>query len=583
VIANTSATVTSPSRSNRQLNTRLRPFQLAPTTYPEALVGNSSYGGKRQALIENREHLTTQQDNAAASYYSLALAISLLTAAYLIWFCRVRLLWNDELLAMQYDQLPTFAASWNAILHYPTVFEPPTYHLLSELAMRLLGVNALALRLPSLIGLVLMQWALFALVKRIAGFRSAIIVMLLPVGLSTLRWGSDGRPYGLMLGLHMLVILFWYIATRNIDERCQGKNMYLALAGLFVALFLSVTNHYYGFLIFAPVITGELARLMIRRHIDWKILSVMALTAPAFLIDYIFSKGVAPFRAGYVVHKLSLAEFGRLYIDLFVNNDRWSSRSEILASLSFLLLFVIFVTMIVRILRHDTRADPSLLPLMIAVLTLALLPVFGLVTNWFAKGDFQMRYTLTASLAWFIVTGFLIKPLLVSSRRWFVVFFILLTAVISIAGLHLRNTRRVATLQLKELVLPAAIAADLIHHPEEHIFIADSNYFLTANYYLGDQNLRNRVTFLYDSEKERRWLQSDQLNLDANQFKKFTNLHVSSFDEMVKQKSPFVVIYDDGFDWLSMDVKQNNTPVQYLGSALEGELYRMQASPPADQ
>ena len=194
-----------------------------------------------------------------------ALGILLLTAVLSLAWSHARLMWNDEFLSFYSDSVPTLAGVLHVQWHTPISLDPPTYHLLSHLAMDVIGRNAIALRLPALFGFLLLEASLFFLVRRLAGSRAGLIAMALPLCTASFRYSVEGRPYGLLLGLYAASLLCWYVAAQRGDA---GKARTLPLLGLFVAIALAITSHYFGMLILLPVSAGEALRsLQLRRFL----------------------------------------------------------------------------------------------------------------------------------------------------------------------------------------------------------------------------------------------------------------------------------------------------------------------------
>src|ERR1700679_1193796 len=229
--------------------------------------------------------MTPQTDSApkASTRSNLLVAFFLLLTAVLslIW-SHARLMWNDEFLSFHSDGVATFKQVLLVQLHHPISLDPPTYHLLSHLSMDLIGRNAIALRLPALAGFLLFQLCLFFFVRRLAGDRSAIIAMAVPILTASFRYSLEGRPYGLLLGLYALSLLCWQIATSIPPQHDSPTNTALGsrilpLTGLTLSIALAITSHYFGVLILIPVYLRELSRVLIRKRLDFGVLTALAL------------------------------------------------------------------------------------------------------------------------------------------------------------------------------------------------------------------------------------------------------------------------------------------------------------------
>ena len=157
--------------------------------------------------------------------------------------------------------------------------------------IRLFGVNPLVLRLPSVLGFLLMQGCLFYFVRRIASERAAVFALAFPVFTVVFWYTEQVRPYGLLLGLFGLAMLSWQTAVRRQAHRTW------ALVVLALTIALAINTHYYGLLLLAPLCAAELVRARQGRRVDIPVLlSIGAGMAGAvFLLPFL--KGAAQFRA----------------------------------------------------------------------------------------------------------------------------------------------------------------------------------------------------------------------------------------------------------------------------------------------
>ena len=216
-----------------------------------------------------------------------------LTAALALLWSQQKLLDQDEFLSFYTDSVPTLSAVLGVQLHSPISLDPPTYHLLSHLAMNAFGSTPEALRLPSLLGFLLMELALYLLVRKLASQRAALLATALPLATASFRYAVEGRPYGLLLGLYALALLCWYTAARHRDNTTPNSRL-LPLIGLTLAIIAAITSHYFGILILLPVCCGELARTVERRHLDSPMLAAIAAGCAGILLILPFKAALAP-------------------------------------------------------------------------------------------------------------------------------------------------------------------------------------------------------------------------------------------------------------------------------------------------
>jgi hypothetical protein len=95
-----------------------------------------------------------------------------------------KLLEQDEIFSLQTDRVSSLAEVLRIQKLYPISLEPPPYHVLAHAAMTLLGPTAYALRLPALLGYLLMQFCLYFFVRNLVGTsilgrRAGLVAVLL--------------------------------------------------------------------------------------------------------------------------------------------------------------------------------------------------------------------------------------------------------------------------------------------------------------------------------------------------------------------------------------------------------------------
>jgi len=270
-----------------------------------------------------RQHTASSPKTPSRSYPLLALFLLLSTTLSLIW-SHVRLMWNDEFLSFYSDGVATFKQVILVQLHYPISLDPPTYHLLSHLCMDILGRNAIALRLPALAGFLLFQLCLFFFVRRLAGDRSAIIAMAVPLLTASFRYSVEGRPYGLLLGLYALSLLCWQIATLD-DPPTEAppRSRILPLTGLTLSIALAITSHYFGVLILIPVSIGELSRIITRKRLDFGVLTALALGLASVVLILPFQHALMVYRQHYYITGVNIRNISQGYRELFLRYTTW--------------------------------------------------------------------------------------------------------------------------------------------------------------------------------------------------------------------------------------------------------------------
>jgi hypothetical protein len=176
--------------------------------------------------------------------------------------------WYDELLTVKISALPHLADIW-AALRTGLDQNPPFSYVAVHAIGSALGESPLSVRLPMILGVLLMSVCIFFYLRSRVPVPLAFAGMILPWLTETYRFSLNARPYGILLGAGGVVFLCWIRAAELSRRRT-------ALAGLAVALAIAFSTHVYTILLVIPLAFGELARLLERRKPDWPMWMAMA-------------------------------------------------------------------------------------------------------------------------------------------------------------------------------------------------------------------------------------------------------------------------------------------------------------------
>ena len=241
-----------------------------------------------------------------------------------------RLLWTDELFTYYIATLPTFSQVWSALLTGQEQ-TPPAYYAIVRGSLQIFGNNNIALRLPSLIGFLLMAVALFKFVSFRLSPTYGIIAALFPMVTGAEYYLHEARPYGLELGFAALALLCWQRAT-------ERRNRFIALGGLWFSLAVAISCHYYGVLLILPLALGEVVRTFVRRRIDFSIWACFAASVLPLLFVLQFILNAAK-HLGVFWAQPHWSDLERFYVDLLA-----LSIPPIVASLTIAILAPRFLT-----------------------------------------------------------------------------------------------------------------------------------------------------------------------------------------------------------------------------------------------
>jgi hypothetical protein len=494
-----------------------------------------------------------------------ALLILLLTAAVAFTWSHVKLLSQDEMFVLQTDSVSSLRELVRIQLHYPISLDPVVFHVLAHACTKLFGPTALALRLPSIFGFLLMQVCIFFATRVIAGPRAALLAMAFPALTATLFYAPEARPYGLMLGFYALAFLAWQTATRRTEGR-TGSLVVLA-----IAIALTLNTHYFGILILVPVCIAEFARTLMRRRLDLPVIVAILAGMAGVVFALPFQKAAGEFRKHYYnAGAISLRAVSQAYRSLFVDYTTEPLGLQRVEDVLLVGFAVALIVLCVWRLRRQRFSVPG--AELVFLLVLAALPLFGVVLAVFVTHSIEVRYVLSAIIAIAILFAIAIEPWLdrrLSSTTVTALlgFGILLAGVLRIHSEQVKSTR-----QLALLVLPPALKAKLLSTPDSHLYIQDMGNFEGASYYEPDPEVRSRIALLYSHDDELRYDRHDTASLTAEHMQHFTAFHVVPYVELKAMPGDhLLVLYHSGWDWTDQALEADHARVMRLGPVMGGD------------
>lgn len=511
-----------------------------------------------------------RSENAPLWY---ALAGLLLTVVLALIWSHWKLLWVDELLVLETDSAPTAAAVLHIQRNTPIALDPAAYHLVVHSFLRTLGENKFALRLPSLIGFTTMQLCLFALVRRMAGARSAVLALMLPAISGTFYYATETRPYGMLLGCFGLALLsYCRAAVTEADGQRRSRLPWLLLLAFSVGL--SLNTHYFGLLLLGPLAVAELTRIVMRRRFDPVMAAALCVGAGSYLFTKPFQAGALLYRQHYYnaggvnVHAV-ISSFHLILLNLQFRPSLQRLTSVLIALFCLTCLFV----PLARVLRGTGRLRPHELALLI---TLALLPFAGVAIGIFITHSFEVRYVLGAVLAYAALFGVVMEPALRRAAVFHATVGTLLVVMVALNAFRIRVVRAERDAVLAAMRLTPEQRGILIGAPERAVYVQNGGWFQQLAYYMPDEEARARLTMLYGFAQEMRYGGRDTNSLTASNMRAFTGFRIMPWQQLQRTPGEHVLlVYSTGWDWVraAMFDPAEHATVRDLGPALGGELY----------
>jgi hypothetical protein len=500
-----------------------------------------------------------------------AVFILLLTAAVALAWSHVKLLSQDEIFVLQTDSVASVRELIHIQRHFPISLDPLFFHLLAHGFTRLLGPTPLALRLPSILGFLLMQLCLFLATLRLADTRAALLAMAFPALTATLFYAPEARPYGLLLGLYALAFLGWQSATRATTARLGS------LVLLVLSIALALNSHYFGILILIPLWLSEIVRTLHRRRLDPPVIAAIVLGMAAIVFALPFEHAAGEFRKHYYnTGAISLRAITQAYRSLFVNYTAQPLATQRLEDIALVVAAIAIIALTIVHLRRTFTVPPAELTFLV---TLAALPLFGVALAVFVTHSIEVRYVLAALIAISIFFSLAVEPAL---RRLSPALLtaILLTAILVAGALRIRDEHVRSEQLLATLAVPPTIKAQLLALPDSRLYIQDMGHFEFASYYEPDPALRSRITLLYSRNEELRYDLHDTASLTAEHMQHFTGFAIVPYAQLKSAPGEhMLVLYHSGWDWTDEALAAGNAQLTPLGPALGGDVVLARFTP----
>jgi hypothetical protein len=296
-----------------------------------------------------------------------------------------RPLWHDELFTYNLALSASVPQMLENIRHVD--LNPPVLYLLDYVALRLPGAQAnehlasLAARLPSLLGGLMASLGFFALLRTRMGPLYSLAAVVLLWNTSLLFYSYEDRPYALVCGLLVLLILAWERATK------PGRNplWIAAVLGLGCAL---MGSHFMGIFLLLAFLAAEGLRTWQRGRLDIPLCLALLVpfAIPLLYLGKISSSGAIMFPAAF---QPRLPTFGAEYLVLLN-----SSINVFITSL----VFCTMATLLPRL--RDSQAQSAsdssapTLPERLLLLVLLLEPLMFVTSAMLRHASFFPRYGL---------------------------------------------------------------------------------------------------------------------------------------------------------------------------------------------
>jgi 4-amino-4-deoxy-L-arabinose transferase-like glycosyltransferase len=525
--------------------------------------------------------ISSQKSSVESSRDSLALpwtavVFLILTAVISLLWSHHKLMSQDEFFVLQTDSVPSYAQLIHIQHSYPISLDPLVYHTLAHVAINLFSAGAFALRLPSLLGYLLMQLCLFYFVRRVANENAAIFALAFPAMTATLFYSAEGRPYGLLLGFYGLAMVSWQTATRRQSQR-TGSLIVLALA-----VALTLNTHYFGVLLLLPLCAAELFRTIQRRRLDLPVAAAIIVGMACIAFALPFEKSAAEFRKNYYnAGEVGYHAITQAYRSLFMDYTHASLSIQHFAAIGLIVFAALLVFGSIRQLRSKDLQLP--LAELVFLVVLAALPFFGFLLAFFVTHSIEVRYVLGAILALSILLTIALCSLLRRTNTATLTLSALAVAIVITGAIRIHAEQAKTTDFIASLTLSPQIKAAILSSPNRLLYLQEMGTFEVASYYEPDPDVRSRMALVYSSNQELLWSRRDTESLTALHMRHFTGFPIISWEQLSTQPGDHVfVLLHSGWNWTDQALAAAHADITLLGPAMGGDAASVRFSPKSE-
>ena len=195
-----------------------------------------------------------------------------------------RLLWHDELYTYYIASAPSLSRLWQEI-HLD--LNPPLQYLLARISIDIFGLNAYAVRLPSILGFLIGSLCLGHFVARRLGSPYGWLAMLVLWASPFFYYATEARPYALAMCFLGVALLAWQRVMET-----DGSIRWTCL--LAIATTGMMLSHLMALFYVVPFCMAEVARTFRRQRVD---LAVWAALLTPCIIPFVYIHLMARFES----------------------------------------------------------------------------------------------------------------------------------------------------------------------------------------------------------------------------------------------------------------------------------------------
>jgi hypothetical protein len=475
--------------------------------------------------------------------------LTMLFAAQFTAAARHKPLWHDEIYTVLLARVPSIGTQW-AALRDGVDLVPPLNGFATRAVIAVAGHGPVAVRIPAAIGFWTMVLAIFVMVRRRSHAALAFAAVFIPFSTPAFRYSYEARPYGLMMGLAAVAWLAWSEAARG-----HRRRMYVPV--LAVALAAGLWNHYFAILVYAPIVAGELVRIIRARRIDAPVWAAIGVSLAAALPLAPLINAAAGQRQHFWAHASS-AEVSDAYRFLFA--DLWTG------PLPWVLGVIAVVAVCTRLWPVSLgTTEPIPLHEGVAAAMAMLVPALGVLLALAITGAFVPRYALAAIGAVSVALPVAASQI---ARTGPIAGVVLLIALA--AGHAASFATIIRSAPYDNPVAARPLLAASLRQPGPTV--ASAQLWFLQLWYYAPPELKTRMVYLADPARSLQYTGSDTMDRNYLALARWTAVPVEPLDTFLSRQRD-LRIYASGSGWLLEWLRDMHAQIEPMGTEAGGQLY----------
>jgi Dolichyl-phosphate-mannose-protein mannosyltransferase len=493
---------------------------------------------RRQELGARFEHIAHHVTNNYR--YLVLVAIAAIYLIITVQLARAKLIWTDEFFTLYLSRL-NFRELWSALLTGGDQ-HPPPFYLLHHFFLSIFGENSWALRVPPLLGFLLMMLSVYWFVATRTSPVYGIVAMILPLVTTAHDYSYEARGYSPAIGFLALASVCW-------QQAGEKRRSVIVPLGLAIALMAAVTSHYYSILLLPALAAAEVVRSFRLKSFSLPVWLAMFASIIPLLAFFPLLEASSRF-AGTFWAKASLLEIHLFY-------------KSVLAACATCLLCGLAVAGLYRMVFDqrgkavDYKNDTLPVDEIVLGAALAAAPFIVYIFGKVVTGVFAWRYALGGIVGLAILFGFFCFRFFRGRRGPGLLLVLVTLGYFVVTG---EAKRRSLEQEERDLTHLSSWLARKVPG-SERLVLGDTTFFYQLSYY-GPPGAKRRYIYLADPARSLHYLHHDTVDRSLLALNPWFGLNVQPYES-------FFAKDDKAMVWSGVDAKWNWLPSALIDDGAE--------------